>query len=169
MIDAGQTGGRVAVGDLKEGGPLEVVMVLGDGVGPLKWYECRDDANQTASWIGHDMLGTPVNHGHSLQVADMNDDGHLDIFCAEMAQWGKSVNNLEAKAWIFYGDGQGRFTKTEPASGFDFHEAKVADINGDGRLDIVNKPFVRQTPRLDLWLSQAGQKPAPSSLKGTPQ
>jgi hypothetical protein len=169
VIDTAQTGGRVAVGDLKEGGPLEVVLVLGDGVGPLKWYECRGAATEAASWLGHDLLGTSANHGHSLQVADINNDGHFDIFCAEMAQWGKSADNPEAKAWIFYGDGQGRFTKSELAGGFDFHEAKVADINGDGRLDIVNKPFIWQTPRLDIWLSQAGHKPAPSSLKGTPQ
>jgi hypothetical protein len=156
LIDAAQTGGRSAVGDLKEGGPLEVVFVMGDGVGKLKWYECRGAATEAASWIGHDLLGTPMNHGHSLQVADINGDGHLDIFCAEMAQWGKSVDNSGAQAWIFYGDGQGRFTKTALASGFDFHEAKVADINGDGRLDIVNKPFIWQTPRLDIWVNQSG-------------
>jgi hypothetical protein len=155
LIDAAQTGARVAVGDLKEGGPLEVVFAMGDGVGPLKWYECLGPANVTASWVGHELLETPLNHGHSLQVADINGDGHLDIFCAEMAQWGKSVDNRAAKAWIFYGDGQGHFTKTELASGFDFHEAKVADVNGDGRLDVVNKPFVWRTPRLDIWLNQS--------------
>jgi hypothetical protein len=157
VIDAAQTGGRVAVGDLKQGGPPEVVMVLGDGVGSLKWYECGGDPKDPAAWTGHELLDRPVNHGHSLQVADLNGDGYLDIFCAEMAQWGKTVDNPQAKAWIFFGDGDGHFTQSLLATGFAFHEAKVADLNGDGRLDIVNKPFVWQTPRLDLWLNQPGK------------
>jgi hypothetical protein len=28
-----------------------------------------------------------VIHGHSLQVADIDGDGNLDIFAAEMAKW----------------------------------------------------------------------------------
>jgi len=41
--------------------------------------------------------------------------------------------------------------------GCDFHEAKVADVNGDGRPDIVNKPFVWETPRIDIWLNLGPQ------------
>jgi hypothetical protein len=41
--------------------------------------------------------------------------------------------------------------------------------DGDGRLDIVNKPFVWQTPRGDLWLNQAAGKLVRSSLKGISQ
>jgi hypothetical protein len=95
-----------------------------------------------------------VKQGHSLQIADINGDGHLDIFCAEMTQVGSSPPRPDSKAWIFYGDSQGNFTKTEIATGFDFHEAKVIDVDGDGRLDIVSKPFIWQTPRLDVWLNQ---------------
>ena len=156
MIDHAQTGGRAAVGCLKEGGHPQVVTVLGDGVGRLKWYEYSGDPRETASWVGHDLLRVNVNHGHCLQIADINGDGHLDIFCAEMMKWGMKTSppdNPDAKAWIFYGDGKGNFTKTELASGYDFHEAKLADVNGDGRLDIVNKPFVWDTPRIDIWLN----------------
>ncbi len=35
-----------------------------------------------------------------------------------------------------------------------FHEAQVADLNGDGRLDILSKPYNWETPRVDLWLQQ---------------
>jgi hypothetical protein len=84
----------------------------------------------------------------------VNHDEHADIFCAEMTQWGRGVDNPESKAWIFYGNGRGEFTKTELATGVDFHEAKIADTNGDGWLDIVSKPFVWQTPRIDVWLNQ---------------
>jgi len=53
-------------------------------------------------------------HGHSLQVADIDGDGNLDIFTAEMAKWtesSKTPDNPNATAWIFYGDGKGNFAK----------------------------------------------------------
>ncbi|MGH8018688.1 MAG: FG-GAP repeat domain-containing protein, partial [Opitutaceae bacterium] len=64
------------------------------------------------------------------------------------------VDNPQSKAWIFYGDGEGGFTRTELATGFDFHEARVVDANGDGPLDIVSKPFAWKTPRIDVWLNE---------------
>jgi len=62
--------------------------------------------------------------------------------------------NQESKIYIFYGDGEGNFTKTIVDQGYDLHEAKIADLNGDGRLDILGKPYDYQTPRLDIWLNQ---------------
>jgi hypothetical protein len=145
IIDSGQTFTRAAAGQLKAGGRPEVVFVSGDGVGPLEWYEWNG-----SSWTGHDLLGFDVDHGHSLQVADINGDGSLDIFCAEMRLDG---GNPDAKMWIFYGDGQGHFTLSEVASGYGNHESKVGDLDGDGDLDILGKPFNWDTPRVDVWLN----------------
>ncbi|MFZ5832932.1 MAG: family 16 glycoside hydrolase [Planctomycetota bacterium] len=158
LIDDAQRESRIAAGDLKQGGRPEVVMVPGDGVGRLKWYEAVGDPTSPESWIGHDLLDHDVDRGHSLQVADINGDGHLDVFCAEMARWnlkeGKT-NNPNATASIFYGDGLGGFTRQEVARGYEFHESKAADLDGDGLLDIVAKPFAWKTPRIDVWLQEA--------------
>jgi hypothetical protein len=145
VIDDSQTFGRAAAGQLKAGGRPEVVFVAGDGVGPLKWYEWTG-----SEWVGHDLLGFDVDHGHSLAVADMDGDGHLDIFCAEMRLDG---GNADAKMWVFLGDGEGNFTQTEVATGFGNHESKVGDLDGDGDLDILGKPFNWETPRVDIWLN----------------
>lgn len=149
IIDTAQTFSRAAVGQLKEGGRPEVVFVTGDGIGRLKWYEWKDE-----QWIGHDLLDQDVIHGHSLQVADLNRDGHLDILCAEMRRWSEQDDHPEAKMWIFFGDGTGHFTKTVVASGFGNHETKVADLDGDGDLDILGKPFRWDAPRIDIWLNE---------------
>ncbi len=146
IIDDTQKFTRVAAGQLKAGGPPEVVFSIGDGVGRLKWYEWTG-----SSWKGHDLLGFDVDHGHSLAVVDINGDGNLDIFCAEMRLNG---GNADAKMWIFLGDGNGRFTATEVATGFGNHESKVGDLDGDGDLDIVGKSFNWDTPRLDIWLNK---------------
>jgi hypothetical protein len=37
--------------------------------------------------------------------------------------------------------------------GHGWHEARVADLDGDGDLDILNKPYNWQTPRVDVWLN----------------
>jgi hypothetical protein len=145
-IDKEQAFSRAVAGQLKEGGAPEVVLVIGDGKGRLKWYELTGK-----SWVGHDLLGDRVDHGHSLALADLNTDGNLDIFCAEMRLNGE---NPDAKMWLFLGDGQGNFARQEIATGFGNHESKIADLDGDGDLDILGKPYNWETPRLDIWLNE---------------
>ncbi len=145
IIDNDQTFTRAAAGQLKEGGRPEVVFVVGDGIGPLKWYEWDG-----SSWIGHELLNHDVDHGHSLQVKDINGDGHQDIFVGEMRV---DSENPDATIWIFYGDGQGNFTTSIVSTGIGSHESKVGDLDGDGDIDILGKPYNWDTPRVDIWLS----------------
>jgi len=155
-------GGRIAAGKLIKGAKYpQVVINSGDGVGPLKWYDCKGDPQNPADWIGHDLAGRDVIHGHSLQIADIDGDGNLDIFAAEMAKWTESKkepDNPNAKAWIFFGDGKGHFRKEEFAAGIGFHEARVADLTGDGRMDILDKPYNWDAPRVDVWMQQPAGK-----------
>ena len=154
-IQVAPIGGRIAAAKFKPGKYSQIVIAPGDGVGPLKWYDCTGDPEDPKSWIGHDLVGRNVIHGHSLALADIDGDGNLDIFSAEMAKWTESKrepDNPNAKAWIFYGDGAGHFRLTEFATGIGFHEARVADLNGDGRMDILDKPYNWEAPRIDVWL-----------------
>jgi len=86
-IQIAPIGGRIAVGRFKPGKYPQVVIASGDGVGPLRWYECVGNPERSQDWVGHDLLDRPMVHGHSLQVADIDGDGNLDIFAAEMAKW----------------------------------------------------------------------------------
>jgi len=159
-IQVGSIGGRVAAGKFKPGKYAQVVIAPGDGVGPLRWYECTGNPEKAADWVGHDLVGRDLIHGHSLQVADVDGDGNLDIFAAEMAKWseGKSEpDNPQATAWILYGDGQGHFRKTVFATGIGFHEARIADLNGDGKMDVLDKPYNWEAPRVDVWLQVGGK------------
>ena len=150
-------GGRIAAGQLVEGGPPEIVIAPGDGIGPLRWYSCDGRPDDPASWHGHDLIQGDVVHGHSLALGDVDGDDHLDIFAAEMAKWKEAAavpDNPEARAWIFYGDGRGHFDTVEFAHGMGFHETRLADLDGDGRLDVLQKPYNWNAPRVDVWLNR---------------
>ncbi|WP_373513343.1 FG-GAP-like repeat-containing protein [Persicitalea sp.] len=155
----GEEGGRVAVGKFKPGPTRQVLISPGDGTGRLMFYEYmgeedKDMPTDATQWKARDLIGRELIHSHTLEVADLNNDGHLDVFVAEMAKWGKQAepDNPDAEAWILYGDGAGNFTKELFKKGWDFHEARVADLDGDGDQDILGKPYTWKAPRLDVWL-----------------
>ena len=143
-VDAGYHFSRAAAGQLIEGGRPEVVFVVGDGVGPLVMYEWVK-----GTWIPR-VLIERVDNGHSLSLVDFNGDGHLDIFCAEMRLDG---GNPDSKVYFLLGDGKGGFSQYAPITGFDNHESKIVDLDGNGTLDILDKPYNWNTPRLDIWLN----------------
>ena len=149
-VDADYGSSRSAAGDLIKGGRYEIVLGSGDTVGPLNLYEYRDGRWEKT------VLIDVVDHGHTLEVADINGDGCLDIFTAEMAHW-SGGENRDAKLWILYGDGAGRFeiTELEAAEGLGNHESKMGDLDGDGDLDILQKPFEMDDPNvnIDIWLN----------------
>ena len=145
FVDASYAFSRSGAGQLKKGGRPEVVLVVGDGEGPLNWYEWVK-----GTWVPHTLVET-INNGHSLLVTDFDSDGNLDIFCAEM---NLNRSNPQAKTYIFLGDGAGNFRQTIVSTGFDNHESKLADLDGDGKLDILGKPYNFQTPDLNIWLNR---------------
>ncbi len=154
-------GGRIAVGKLKPGKTLQIVTAPGDGTGPVCWYECKGNPEDSSAWIEHRLIDNDLIHGHSLAVADIDGDGNLDIFVAEMAQWHEkntAPDNPNATAYIFYGDGKGNFTTTIFQQGMDFHEAKIGDLDGDGDVDILDKPYTWKTPRIDVFMQEGKNK-----------
>jgi len=154
LIDEDQKFSRAAAGNLLKGSPCaQVVFCSGDGCGPLKWYERK--ANDT--WVGHDLLGEDLIHGHTLRVGDIDGDGNLDIFCGEMSkwcEWTRTVDYPRPHFWVFYGDGKGNFEKvTIHTGGYGTHEAQFIALGGSGRLDILSKPYKYGAPGVEIFLN----------------
>ena len=147
-IDANYGMSRSAAGDLIKGGRPEIVLNSGDGVGPLNLYEWKG-----SKWVKHTLIER-VDHGHTLQVDDINGDGNLDIYAAEMYRPGAGKN---CKQWILYGDGRGKFTTQSISTGIGTHEGRIGDLDGDGDLDILQKDFQEQQ-RVDIWLNNGTYK-----------
>lgn len=157
VIDDEQRFTRAAAGHFEPGGSPQVLFVPGDATGPITYYKASGDPSDPTSWSGRSLIARDIVHGHSLAVGDVNADGHLDIFLAEMHTPGHGEN---AEAMILYGNGRGDFRVSVVSAGIGNHESKLADLNGNGRLDILTKPYTWEAPRVDVWLNQ-GEGPPP--------
>ena len=154
-IKVGIIGGRIKAGRFKPGKYPQIVIAPGDGSGPLMIYECTGNPENPEDWKGTRLLDRDMIHGHTLDIADIDGDGNLDIFAAEQGKWTRERNTLDnpdASAWILYGDGRGAFRTTLLAKGQGWHDSKIADLDGDGDLDILEHPYAWDAPRIDVWL-----------------
>ncbi|MHC4112133.1 MAG: family 16 glycoside hydrolase, partial [Planctomycetota bacterium] len=143
VIDGDMTFTQCAAGQLVKGGRPEVVFSPGDMNGDVKWYEWNGK-----KWITHKLRH--VVHGHTCEIRDIDSDGNLDIFIGEMGNPGAGD---KAKIYIWYGDGKGDFKDTIASQGQGIHEGKLGDLDGDGDLDILLKPYNHKTPRIDILLN----------------
>lgn len=166
FIPVAEIGGRIAAGKFKPGKIMQIVTAPGDGSGPVRWYDCTGNPEDSTAWTGHDLLNRELIHGHTLDLADIDGDGNLDIYVAEMAKWTEEdrnkTDNPNATAFIFYGDGKGNFSTTELVKGMDFHESKIGDLDGDGDADVLSKPYIWKTPRVDIFLQKGTGQAQPS-------
>ncbi len=164
----GEAGGRVVAAKFRAGKKVQLVFAPSDDKGRLMLYECTGSAEISANWKDRDLIGRELSHAHTLEAADINDDGNLDIFCTEMVKWDEKSttdNNPNAEAFILYGDGKGGFTKTVFQTGSDFHEGKLTDIDGDGDFDIISKSYIWKTPRVEMWLQNGTGERQPNISK----
>lgn len=145
VIDDAMRFTQCAAGQLVEGGWAELVFSPGDMDGPARWYEWKG-----GRWIAHELRH--VTHGHTCEVRDIDADGHLDILIGGMGDPGAGD---AAQVFVWYGDGRGGFRETVASKGQGIHEGQVADLNGDGRLDILLKPYHHHAPRVDVLLNLA--------------
>lgn len=149
IIDGAYTFSRSAAGQIIQDGRPEVVLVVGDGLAPMYMYEYQKN-----TWIRKEIVPA-VSNGHTLAIIDIDGDGNQDIWYAEMTLGGYTgaINR------ILFGDGKGNFPRDMVISkGIDVHDSEIADLDGDGDLDILGKPYNGDTPGIDIWLQNTTGK-----------
>jgi len=156
VIDAEMAFTQCAAGQLIKGGRPEVVFSPGDMDGPARWYEWTGDG-----WTAHVLRD--VIHGHTCEIRDIDADGNPDILIGEMGNPGAGD---KARTFIWYGDGKGNFNQTVASEGQGIHEGKLGDLDGDGDLDILMKPYSHNTPRIDVLLNGGRSDAGPAAAKG---
>ena len=133
---------RVAVADIDGDGLLEIIIAEGESH-PGRLAVCHLPDLEPKS------LRDDLFHPHSLEVADFTGDGRPGVFVAEMGLG----RNPEPRMLIYVNRGGGKFEEVVIARGVPTHEAKVADLTGDGRPDIIGKPYDPER-HIDVWFNE---------------
>jgi Bacterial Ig-like domain (group 3)/FG-GAP-like repeat/Abnormal spindle-like microcephaly-assoc'd, ASPM-SPD-2-Hydin len=139
----GEDAGSVAVGDVNGDGKLDLVVA----------NQCVSDTSCDNSTVGV-LLGngdgtfqpavaynTGAWQAQSVAVADVNGDGKLDIIVAHNCATATSCANGVVSVLLGNGDGTFQPAVTYGSGGVDAYSVAIADVNGDGKPDLLVANF----------------------------
>lgn len=148
-IDASwTTEARSAVGDLNDDGRPDVVLTGEEDESGVAWYIGPADPH-TGDWTKRAIVSSGYDGVHSVDLADFDRDGDLDIFAAEMHH-GQDPD----KVTVFENVDAASNTWDEHVfDSIGSHNAKAGDLDLDGWPDIVGKNYqAGDLPlQVDLW------------------
>ena len=153
-IDPGwPTEARGAVGDLDGDGRVDVVLSGEESAHGIAWFRSTDRGR---SWERFQIAPRSFEKVHSLAIGDFDRDGRPDIFAAEMH------TSRRRRVAVFLNRGPGERWPVHVLATTGSHNAAIADLNGDGWLDIAGKNFeAGEIPlRIDLWWNRKGTRRA---------
>ncbi|MEZ4869924.1 MAG: FG-GAP-like repeat-containing protein [Caldilineaceae bacterium] len=128
----------VAVGDVNGDGALDIITGNHNGKPNMVYL---NDGQGNFDWSGSGRpFGTDSDDTQSMAVGDVNGDGALDLVAAR----GSQLNV------VYLNDGHGNFDWLGNERPFDTGNdntwsVAVADVNGDGALDIVTSNYQQQS------------------------
>jgi hypothetical protein len=125
------------VTDMDKDGDLDIVEAECDTSDcRIFWFENRNKAKR---WRFH-LVSPKHNHQdfHSLVVADFDNDGDPDIFSG-----GGPMTEGPCQWYIWENkDGKSKTWQVHVVlNNYECHEARAADVDGDGDIDICSKPW----------------------------
>lgn len=136
----------IAVADFDGDGFPEILLSEGDACiygypqgGKLGWFKPvdRTHAGIRRMWrerrIDENLLDP-----HSLQFGDLCGSGRLDLLVGEIGKKA-SLQEEPPRLMIYENEGDGRFTRHVIDTGVGVHHARLADLTGDGTLDIASR------------------------------
>ncbi len=126
-----ETSANVSMGDLDGDGDLDIVLAKGRH-DPLVDRVLLNDGN--GRFVASN-LGPDADRTYTAAMADVDADGDLDVLTS---------NDTPDRKLVFLNNGKGQFTATGTwgVAKWSTRNAAVADLNGDGRPDVIaaNRP-----------------------------
>jgi len=132
---------RTAIADMDGNGKKVIVMCDAD-ISNSKMTILRNPDGKGLEWIKQELPQSfPYGSLHALGVADFRGNGRLDIVSNEQEEL--LPQGRQNPRWILWENlGNGKYAERiildKKLGG---HELQVGDVDGDGRIDIVSKPW----------------------------
>ena len=141
---------RVFIADMNKDGRIDVVLSVSEGKGRVSWFESPENP-KNGIWIEHQIESETLEGAHSLQVADIDNDGDLDVITAEMH------TSPARRVLVYLNEGNSNFFKRILLAWTGSHQMRVGDIDNDGDSDIVGKNYAGPGRMIELWENQTSE------------
>ncbi len=134
----------VKVGDINNDGRIEIALTKTEGIHRISWFEVP--LNPKDKWIEH-IVDSAIDCAHSLAICDIDRDGNLDIVTAEQH------HSNSKRIIIYYNKGKGLEWEMQVIGNTGSHNLCIADINGDGKPDIMSANWTGSYQPIEVWLN----------------
>jgi hypothetical protein len=119
---------RDIIADMDGDDDNDIVLSHSEGSGQIAWFE-------NPGWAKHAIDASTITQAHSLEVADFDHDGDLDVMSGQMH------TSSEDRVMVYENLGGGTSYVRTILATTGTHNARLGDINGDGKQDIVGKNY----------------------------
>jgi hypothetical protein len=139
---------KVATGDIDGDGRIDIVLTpaeFKDQFYRISWFRAPA-ARGTAQWQDGVIEARVESVVHSVDVADMDGDGDLDVVTAAMHQ-----GAAPQEVVVYVNEGGGRKWLKHVVSTKGSHNILLADIDGDGAVDILGANHGGPYQPVELW------------------
>ncbi|MGH7956402.1 MAG: FG-GAP repeat domain-containing protein [Opitutaceae bacterium] len=121
----------IGLADLDGDGQVDLVLAKGIRLPDIEWW--RNPGDRSANWTSH-PLGKTISMAKMIEMADVNGDGRLDVVATDSEHVDSGVFWFEAPRDM----AKGNWIRHDIVKGYNgLDSLSVADMNGDGRPDII--------------------------------
>ncbi|MEM6765625.1 MAG: VCBS repeat-containing protein [Bacteroidota bacterium] len=140
---------KVVCVDINKDGKAEIFVSHSEKDGyPVCWYEAQYPRN--GHWQKH-VIAEGLTAVHTLQVADVNLDGKLDVLAGENGGHFVETDDTQREVRLFLNTGDNLQWEVINLKNDGLYNGLLYDINGDGKLDICG-PAGHEKDAYYIWL-----------------